>query len=73
LHPRRPDANRPLDLPVDLVSSGYSQVRCWTDPDDRAMIMERTCLWRRPGTCDPKSARLLTPDVGAAFEALIAR
>ncbi len=73
LQPRSQEANHPVDLPVDLVSSGYGQVRCWTDPYDRAMIMERTCLWRRPGTCDPTSARLLTPDVGAAFEALISR
>jgi GPI mannosyltransferase 3 len=73
LQARSQDPNRPVDLPVDLASSGYSKVRCWTDPYDRAMILERTCLWRRPGTCDPKSARLLTPDVGAAFEALISR
>jgi hypothetical protein len=35
------------------------------------MTLERMCLWRRPGTCNPESAKLLTPDVGEAFEALI--
>jgi len=63
----------PLDLPVNFESLGYQRVNCWTDPYDRAMSMERTCLWRRAGTCDSKSAKPLTPDVGAAFEALISR
>ena len=63
----------PLDLPVNFESLGYQQVKCWTDPYDRAMSMERTCLWRRAGTCDSKSAKPLTPDVGAAFELLISR
>ena len=62
---------RPDDLPVDLASLGYQQVQCWTDPYDRTMLRERTCLWRRPGTCDPQAAKLLTPDVGTGFEALL--
>ena len=49
----------PLDLPVNFESLGYQQVKCWTDPYDRAMSMERTCLWRRAGTCDSKSAKPL--------------
>jgi GPI mannosyltransferase 3 len=57
--------------PVDFTSFGYEQVQCWTDPYDRAMTMERMCLWRRPGTCNPESAKLLTPDAGEAFEALV--
>ena len=63
----------PVDLPVNFESLGYQQVKCWTDPYDRAMSLERTCVWRRAGTCNSKSAKPLTPDVGAAFEALLSR
>ena len=35
------------------------------------MTKERICLWRRPGTCNPQSAKLLTPAVGKAFEELL--
>jgi GPI mannosyltransferase 3 len=63
----------PLDLLVDFESLGYQQVKCWTDPYDRAMSMERTCLWRRAGTCNSKSAKLLTPEVGEVFESRISR
>ena len=70
LQQRSKELGRPVDLPGDLASLGYQQVRCWTDPYDRAMIMDRTCLWRRPGTCDSASAKPLTPDVGEAFEEL---
>ena len=59
------------DLPADFTHLGYEQVQCWSDPYSRTLLTERTCLWRRPGTCDPTSAKLLTPDVGAAFEALV--
>ena len=59
------------DLPADFTHLGYEQVQCWSDPYSRALLTERTCLWRRPGTCDPTSAKLLTPDVGATFEALV--
>lgn len=59
------------DLPADFAHLGYQQVQCWSDPYSRTLLTERTCLWRRPGTCDPTSAKLLTPDVGEAFEALI--
>jgi phosphatidylinositol glycan class B len=59
------------DLPADFAQLGYQQVQCWSDPYSRTLLTERTCLWRRPGTCDPTSAKLLTPDVGEAFEALI--
>jgi phosphatidylinositol glycan class B len=70
LQPRSKELGRPVDLPVDFASLGYQQVQCWTDPYDRAMIMDRTCLWRRAGTCDSQSAKLLTPEVGEAFEEL---
>ena len=63
----------PLDLPANFESLGYQQVKCWTDPYDRAMSMERTCLWRRAGTCKSKSGKLLTPDAGAEFKALLSR
>jgi GPI mannosyltransferase 3 len=69
--PRNKDLGHPADLPVDFASLGYQQVQCWTDPYDRTMLTERMCLWRRPGTCDSQSAKLLTPEVGEAFEALI--
>jgi hypothetical protein len=67
---RSKELGHPPDPPVDFTSFGYQQVQCWTDPYDRAMTMERMCLWRRPGTCNPESAKLLTPDPGEAFEAL---
>jgi hypothetical protein len=60
-------------LPADFASIGYRQVQCWTDPYDRNLLLERMCLWRRPGECDPSSAKPLTPEVGPAFEALISR
>jgi GPI mannosyltransferase 3 len=60
----------PVDLPADFASLGYQHLQCWTDPYDRAMTLERMCLWRRPGTCDSESAKLLTPEVGQAFEEL---
>ena len=68
--PRNKELGHPADLPVDFASLGYQQIQCWTDPYDRAMLTERMCLWRRPGTCDSASAKPLTPDVGEAFEAL---
>ena len=71
LQERSRELGHPADLPVDFASLGYEQVQCWTDPYDRAMLTERTCLWRRAGTCDSQSAKLLTPEVGEAFEALI--
>jgi GPI mannosyltransferase 3 len=67
---RSEELKRPVDLGTDFGAFGYQQVQCWTDPYDRAMIPDRICLWRRPETCDPTSAKLLTPDVGEAFEAL---
>jgi hypothetical protein len=67
---RSEELKRPVDLGADFAAFGYQQVQCWTDPYDRAMIPDRICLWRRPGICDPTSAKLLTPDVGEAFEAL---
>jgi hypothetical protein len=70
LQQRSKELGRPVDLPGDLAILGYQQVQCWTDPYDRAMIVDRTCLWRRPGTCDSASAKPLTPDVGEAFEEL---
>jgi phosphatidylinositol glycan class B len=71
LQERSKDLGHPADLSVNFTSLGYQQVQCWTDPYDRTMNLERMCLWRRPGTCNPESAKLLTPDVGEAFEALI--
>jgi hypothetical protein len=68
---RRNDEQKIDDLPADFAHLGYQQVKCWSDPYSRTLLTERTCLWRRPGTCDPTSAKLLTPDVGSAFEALI--
>jgi GPI mannosyltransferase 3 len=73
LQERNRELGRPADLQIDFPGLGYEQVQCWTDPYDRAMLAERMCLWRRPGTCDSQSAKLLTPEVGEAFEALIAR
>jgi hypothetical protein len=70
---RSAELKHPVDLPVDFASLGFTQVQCWTDPYDRALLLERTCLWRRLGTCESKSAKLLTPEVGEAFEALISR
>ncbi len=67
---RSEELKRPVDLGVDFAASGFQQIQCWTDPYDRAMVPDRICLWRRSGTCDPTSAKLLTPDVGEAFEAL---
>jgi GPI mannosyltransferase 3 len=69
--PRNKELGHPADLAVDFTSLGYQQVQCWTDPYDRTMLDDRMCLWRRPGTCDSQSAKLLTPDVGEAFEELI--
>ena len=46
-------------------ASGYQQIQCWTDPYDRTMLVERMCLWRRPGACDPAdqpSRSLRTPE-----------
>lgn len=71
LQERSRDGGAPPDLPVDFKSLGYQQVQCWNDPYDRTMSRDRICLWRRAGTCDPQSAKLLTPEVGEAFEALI--
>ena len=68
---RRNDEQKIDDLPADFAHLGYQQVKCWSDPYSRTLLTERTCHWRRPGTCDPTSAKLLTPDVGAAFEALV--
>jgi hypothetical protein len=59
------------ELPANFASLGYQQVQCWSDPYSRTLLTERTCLWRRQGTCDPTSAKLLTPEVGEAFEALV--
>jgi GPI mannosyltransferase 3 len=71
LQQRSKELGHPLDLPADFTNLGYQQVQCWTDPYDRAMTLERFCLWRRAGTCDSQSAKALTPDAGAAFEALL--
>ncbi len=71
LQERSKELGHPADLSVDLTSLGYQQVQCWTDPYDRTMTLERICLWRRAGACDPQSAKLLTPDVGEAFEGLL--
>jgi GPI mannosyltransferase 3 len=71
LQERNKELGHPADLTVDFTSLGYQQTQCWTDPYDRTMTLERICVWRREGACDPQSAKLLTPDVGEAFEALI--
>ena len=71
LQPRSKALGHPADLPVDFASLGYQQVQCWMDPYDRAMTLDRICLWRRAGTCDSRSAKLLTPEVGEAFEELM--
>ena len=55
LQKRSPELKHPVDLPVDFTSLGYQQVQCWTDPYDRTMLVERMCLWRRPGGCDAQS------------------
>ena len=68
---RRNEAQKIEDLKADFASLGYQQVQCWSDPYSRTLLTERTCLWRRPGTCDATSAKLLTPDVGAAFKAAV--
>jgi len=67
---RSPELNHPVDLPFDFASFGYQQLQCWTDPWDRTQLLDRMCLWRRSGTCDPASGTLLTPDYGKAFEDL---
>jgi len=71
LQPRDKALGRPAPLAADFTSVGYHEVQCWTDPYDRAMTRERICLWRRPGACDPASAKLLTPEVGDKFEELL--
>ena len=71
LQERNKELGHPVDLPADFASLGYQQIRCWTDPYDRTMLVERMCLWRRPGPCDSASGKPLTPDAGEAFEALI--
>ena len=71
LQQRSKELGRPADLSVDFTSLGYKQVECWTDPYDRTMLLEHMCLWRRAGACNSQSAKLLTPEVGEAFEALI--
>ena len=71
LQQRSAELKRPVNLPVDFTSLGYQRVHCWTNPYDRTMLLERMCLWRRAGTCNAKSAKLLTPEVGDAFEDLI--
>ena len=71
LQERNKELGHPADLTVDFTSLGYQQTQCWTDPYDRTMTLEHICVWRREGACDPQSAKLLTPDVGEAFEALI--
>jgi GPI mannosyltransferase 3 len=70
LQRRSPELNHPLDLGADFASLGYEQIHCWTDPYDRAIIRERICVWKRPGTCDSASGKPLTPEVGQAFEDL---
>ena len=57
-----PELKHPVDLLADFASFGYQQLKCWTDPIDRTMLMERMCLWRRSGTCDSASGKPLTPD-----------
>jgi GPI mannosyltransferase 3 len=60
------------DLQTDFASIGYQQVQCWAEPYGRnALVLDRTCLWRRPGACDASSAKLLTPEVTEAFEKVI--
>jgi hypothetical protein len=71
LQKRSPELQRPVDLPGDFAALGYQQVHCWTDPYDRTMTRERMCLWRRAGTCVSQSAKLLTPEVGDAFDELM--
>ena len=69
---QRPNAESKLDsLQTDFASLGYQQVQCWVDPYSRTLVPDRTCLWRRPGACDSSSAKLLTPEVGEAFEKLL--
>jgi hypothetical protein len=67
LERRSPELKHPVDLPADFTSLGYQQLQCWTDPYDRTMLIERMCLWRRPGTCDSASGKPLVPDPGEAF------
>ena len=71
LQPRDKALGHPAALTADFTGLGYHEVQCWTDPYDRAMTRERMCLWRRPGTCDTQSAKLLTPNAGEPFEALL--
>jgi hypothetical protein len=71
LQNRNPKLKHPVDLPADFTALGYQQVQCWTDPYDRTMLRERMCLLRRAGTCNSESAKLLTPEVGEAFEELL--
>ena len=71
LQHRNSDLNHPVDLAADFTAFGYQQLQCWTDPYDRTMLIERMCLWRRAGTCNSQSAKLLTPDVGKRFEDLV--
>ena len=71
LQQRNSDLNHPVDLAADFTAFGYQQLQCWTDPYDRTMLIERMCLWRRAGTCNSQSAKLLTPDVGKRFEDLV--
>ena len=56
LQRRSRELKHPVDLPADFASLGYQQLKCWTDPYDRTMLMERMCLWRRPGCVIPHRA-----------------
>jgi hypothetical protein len=87
LQNRSRELKHPVDLQADFASLGYQQIQCWTDPyaadlvgegveviagfRHRTMLVERMCLWRRPGACDSASAKPLTPEVGEPFEELI--
>ena len=68
---RRNTGTENRDLKADFASLGYEQVQCWSDPYSRALLTERTCLWRRAGDVRPRIGEAAHPMVGEAFETLV--
>lgn len=45
---------------ADFSGLGFQNEGCWQEPPGRTQIVGPICLWRRPGTCSPDAAPLLT-------------
>ena len=60
----------------DLIPDSYHQVECWLDPRAHNPILQRICLWRRPGECSTTGEPLeatIDPDLAKILARTLVR